>query len=185
MARATAIDQLSDEDRRWLDDALFDNNFQGYQELADELERRGYKIGKSSVHRYGQKYERRLQAVQDSTQAAMYMAEKMPDDAGSLSDTVINMLQTEFFNGLVNLQDIEDGDEDEPANPIERMLALAKVGKGVAELSKASVNQKKWQVEVRDKAQKAADEVANIAQKGGLKTETVQDIRKAILGIAD
>ncbi len=180
MARQTAIDQLSDEDRKWLDEQLFANNFQGYEQLSQQLEKRGYQIGKSSVQRYGKKIETRLQAVQDSTQAAIYMAEKMPDDAGALTNSVLHMMQTEFFNALTDLQ---KGEED--YDPMGRMLALSKVGKGMAEISKASINQKKWQVEVKDKAQKAAEAVSNIATKGGLQADTVQEIRRMILGVAE
>ncbi len=185
MARQTAIDQLSDEDRKWLDDQLLDNNFQGYAQLADELKQRGYQISKSSVHRHGQKIERRLQAVQDSTQAAIYMAEKMPDDAGALSNSVLNMMQTEFFNALVELQAIDDSNSEGGIDPMGRMLALAKAGKGIAEISKASVNQKKWQLEVREKTQNVADEVEKLSKKGGLSDETANLIRAKILGIAE
>jgi hypothetical protein len=37
---------------------------------------------------------------------------------------------------------------------------------------------------VRSRAEAAADKVAKLAQKGGLKPATVQEIRRSILGIA-
>ncbi|MEG9304665.1 DUF3486 family protein [Psychrobacter celer] len=182
MARESAIDQLSPEHLEMLKVRLEDSGFQDYQQLTDWLTELGYEISKSSVHRFGKKHEQKMQAVSLSTQAAIYMAERNPDDAGALSSTVITMMQSEFFNALVQLQSLDDG---EGANPMERMAALSKISKGIAELSKASVNQKKHQIEVRDKAQAAADKVEQIANKGGLTGDTVQEIRKAILGIAD
>lgn len=110
------------------------------------------------------------------------MAERNPDDAGALSSTVVTMMQSEFFNALVQLQSLDD---DKDINPMDRLAALSKVSKGIAELSKASVNQKKHQIEVRDKANAAADKVEQLANKGGLSDKAVQEIRKAILGIAD
>ncbi|BBI66830.1 hypothetical protein PKHYL_10210 [Psychrobacter sp. KH172YL61] len=82
---------------------------------------------------------------------------------------------------MVQLQSLDDTDTD----PMVRMGMLSKISKGVAELSKATVNQKKHQIEVRDKANAAADKVEQLASKGGLSGKAVQEIRKAILGIAD
>ncbi len=182
MARESAVDQLSPDHLELLKVRLEDSGFQDYQQLTDWLTELGYEISKSSVHRFGKKHEQKMQAVSLSTQAAIYMAERNPDDAGALSSTVITMMQSEFFNALVQLQSLGD---DEDIKPMERMAALSKISKGVAELSKATVNQKKWQVETRDKANAAADKVEQLANKGGLTGDTVQEIRKAILGIAD
>ncbi|SDA18154.1 Protein of unknown function [Pseudomonas sp. NFPP10] len=63
-------------------------------------------------------------------------------------------------------------------------IDLPKVAKAVAELGRASVVQKKWQAEVRDKAAAAADKVEKIAKKGGLDAKTVDQIRRSILGVA-
>lgn len=182
MARESAVDQLTPEHLELLKIRLEDSGFQDYQELTDWLTELGYQISKSSVHRFGKKHEQKMQAVSLSTQAAIYMAERNPDDAGALSSTVVTMMQSEFFNALVQLQSLDD---DKDINPMDRLAALSKVSKGIAELSKASVNQKKHQIEVRDKANAAADKVEQLANKGGLSDKAVQEIRKAILGIAD
>ena len=80
MGRETAIDRLAPEHKKMLDDKLFENGFNGYVDLAQWLQDLGYEIGKSSIHRYGQKLERKLAAVQASTQAAIMIAEASPDD---------------------------------------------------------------------------------------------------------
>lgn len=182
MARETAMDQLSPEHLELLKVRLEDSGFQDYQQLTDWLTELGYEISKSSVHRFGKKHEQKMQAVSLSTQAAVHMASRNADDGGALSSSVLAMIQSEFFNAFVQLQSINDNKD---IDPMERIQALSKVGKGIAELSKASVNQKKHQIEVRDKAQAAADKVEQLANKGGLTGKTVQEIRKAILGIAD
>ena len=184
MAKPSAIDQLNPDDKFWLDTWFKDKGFCGYVEIAEILMERGYSISKSSVHRYGQKLERKLAAVQASTQAAIMIAEASPDDGDARSQAVLSMVQTELFNALVDLQNATD-DEDGDINPAYRIKLLANAGKGIANIVTASVSQKKWQVEVRDKAQKAADAVENIVSKGGLSGDTVQMIRKEILGIAE
>ena len=184
MGRESAIDRLPPDIKKLLDDRLFDNGFNGYVDLETWLREQGYEISKSSIHRYGQKIERKLAAVQASTQAAMMIAEQAPDDADVRSQAVLSLVQTELFNALVDFQSVVEDDEN-AMSPADRIKLFGQAGKGIANVTTASVNQKKWQVEVRDKAQKAADAVENIVSKGGLSGDTVQMIRKEILGIAE
>jgi hypothetical protein len=93
---------------------------------------------------------------------------------------VLSLIQTELFNALIALQESNDPDAD----PADRLALIAKCGKGIAEITKASVNQKKWMLDVRDRAEKAAQAVDSIVKKGGLSAEVAADIRAQILGIA-
>lgn len=179
MARESAIDQLNPEDKQWLDRRFMDCGFNGYEEIAAILAERGYNIGKSSVHRYGQKLEQKLAAITASTQAALLFKDSIKDDGEGLNSAVLAMIQSEYFECFVALQEL--GDE---VKPEKRLELLAKVSKGVAEISKASVNQKKWEIEVREKVEAAAKAVENIVKKGGLSNESAAEIRSKILGIA-
>ena len=184
MPKRPAIEGLPEEDRRWLDKQLCDRNFSGYEELADMLNVIGYKIGKSSIHRYGQKLERKLAAIKASTQAAAAIAEAAPDDADLRSAAVISLVQTEVFDVLVELQEAEAQDD-----PVERVKLLGRVAKSIAELSRASVNQKKWQVTMEtrvreEERQKAAEAATATAKAAGVSPETIAVIRRDILGMA-
>ena len=180
MGRETSIDQLAADDKNWLDKRFMDQGFCGYEEIANILQERGYDISKSSVHRYGQKVEQKLAAVKASTQAAMMIAEAAPDDSDLRSSAVLSLVQTEMFNALIALQESENPDAD----PADRIMLMAKAGKGIAEIAKASVNQKKWESDVRVRVESAAKAVEKIVKKGGLSKETAEEIRKQILGIA-
>ena len=180
MGRESAIDQLKPEDKTMLDRWLMDKGFCGYEEIATKLAEMGYSVGKSSIHRYGQKLESKLAAVQASTQAAMMIADAAPDDGDLRSSAVLSLVQTELFNALVSLQDSNDPN----ASPADRIMLMAKAGKGIAEIAKASVNQKKWESEVKERVEKAAEAVESIVKKGGLSAEVAADIRAQILGIA-
>lgn len=164
--------------KAWLENALVEGNFSGYEMLEAELKQLGFAIGKSAIHRHGQNMERRLAAVRASTDAARMIAEAAPDDADQRSAAVISLVQTDIFNVLISLQEVED------AEPAERLKVMGNAARAIADLSRASVRQKKWQAEVRDKASAAADAVEAIAKKGGLSTEALDTIRKGILGIA-
>ena len=180
MGRESTIDQLKPEDRQMLDRWLMDKGFCGYEEVANKLAELGYSVSKSSVHRYGQKLENKLAAVKASTQAAMMIADAAPDDSDMRSAAVLSLVQTELFNALVALQE----SDNEDVNPADRIMLMAKAGKGIAGIAQASVNQKKWESEVREKVEKAAKAVEKIIKKGGLSADTAAEIRKQILGIA-
>ncbi|ENX20177.1 hypothetical protein F892_03100 [Acinetobacter vivianii] len=178
MARESAIDSLNPEDKQWLDRRFMDCGFNGYEEIAAILAERGYNIGKSSIHRYGQKLEQKLSAITASTQAALLFKDAIKDDGEALNSAMLSMVQSGYFECFISLQELND-----EMPPEERLKLLSKVSKGVAEISKASVNQKKWELEVRDKVEAAAKAVENIVKKGGLSQESADEIRSKILGI--
>lgn len=178
MARRPKVAGLPPDVRAWLDKALADRNFSDYEDLERLLAERGFTIGKSSIHRYGQKLEAKLAAVKASTEAARAIAEAAPDDADLRSSATISLVQTGIFNVLVLLQEAQE------AAPEDQLKILSRAAKSVAELSRASVNQKKWETVVREKVKAAADAVERIAKKGGLSAKSAAEIRKSILGIA-
>ncbi len=180
MAKPSAIDQLSAEDKTWLDSRFRDQGFCGYVEIAELLAERGYSVSKSSVQRYGQKLEQKLAAVQASTQAALMIADAAPDDSDMRTQAVLSLMQTQLFDTLINLQ--EAGTEG--VDPAKRLALISSCGKGIASIAQASIGQKKWMLDVRDRAEKAAQAVESIVKKGGLSAEVAADIRAQILGIA-
>ena len=160
---------LPAEVKAWLDQALVDSNFSGYELLSDELESRGYSIGKSALHRYGTEFEDKLAALKMSSEQAKAVVQAAPDDEGAVNEALMRLVQEHLFKLLM----ASDGKMD-----------LPKVAKAVAELGRASVVQKKWQAEFREKAEAAAARVEKIAKKGGLNAKTVDEIRREILGMA-
>ena len=152
MARASSIDGLPEEDKRWLDQALVESNFSGYQALEDALRERGYQISKSAIHRYGSKIERRFGAIKASTEAARFLVEGAADDQDARSEAVIALVQTELFESIVNLQ--EAGEED--IDPAERISLLSAAAKNISTLARASVNQKKFRIEEKARIEKEA-----------------------------
>jgi len=183
MARPTAVDNLPQAVRVWLDKALVAENFSGYQLLEDELKSRGYSIGKSSIHRYGQKIERRMAAITASTEAAKMITEGARDDQDARSEAVIALVQTELFETIVNLQ--EAGDIDDPA---ERIALLSSAAKNIATLTRASVTQKRLASDVRKAAREEllreqSEKLDEMGKAGTLSAETLQRIRQEVYGL--
>lgn len=179
MGQRSKITQLPEETRKQLDAELVKRGFSGYDALETWLAGLGISIGKSSIHRYGRNLERKLAAIKASTEAARLIAQEAPDDAGLREGAVMSMLSTEIFDMLVALQEAES-EED----PVQRAKILSSLAKNIAALSRASVHQKRHEIEIRAKAQSTADKVARLAKKGGLSAGTVDSIKREILGIA-
>jgi hypothetical protein len=183
--KRSKVETLPPAVKEWLDRALVSGNFAGYTALESELRERGYSIGKSSIQRYGSNLERKLAAIKASTEAARIIAEAAPDDAGQLSGAVMGMIQTEVFNVLVSLQELEQADgKDDEQSKMARAKLLSQLAKNVATLSRASVSQKKHEIEIRGRVAAAADAAAKVAKKGGLSAGAIDHIRREILGIA-
>jgi len=180
MARRSSVEALPKAVREWLDRALIEGNFSGYETLEAALGERGHQISKSAIHRYGQPLQRRLAAIKASTEAARLLTEGAADDQDARSEAVIALVQTELFETLVNLQEATD----ETIDPAQRVKLLSTAAKNIATLSRASVNLKRFQGEVRDRVRAAADSVTSVAKKGGLTADAVDAIRREILGIA-
>lgn len=169
MPPRSKIKQLPAGVKDWLDQALIDGNFSGYEQLEAELKSRGYDIGKSAIHRYGQEFEDKLAAIKIATEQARAITGAIPDDAGAMNDALIRLVQQKAFDVLVKM---EEG------------ASIKDIGLMVARLSNATVKQKQWLAEVREKADAAASAAEKIAKKGGLSPDAVAEIRKQILGIA-
>lgn len=181
MARKRSIDTLPPEVRRWLERALAEANFTGYQQLETLLRDKGFTISKSAIHRYGKALERRLSAVRASTEAAKLLADASPDDQDARSGALTAMIQTELFEVMVNLQAATADDVD----PIERAKMLSAVAKNIATLTRSSVNLKRYQADAEQRARRALleeqrEKLAAIGTQGGVSVEALRDIREAL-----
>ncbi|MGP8432004.1 DUF3486 family protein [Paraburkholderia fungorum] len=173
MPSRSKVEQLPPEIKAWLDQALVENNFGRYRLLADELRARGCSISKSSLHEYGQRFEERLKALRLVTEQARAVVQASPDDDGAVNDALVRLTQEKMFGILMEINVDPDS------------VDLAKLARAVAELGKASVTQKRWQVEARKQAlEDAARAAGAAARSAGLSTEAADALRREILGMA-
>jgi hypothetical protein len=176
MPPRSKIDLMPKEIRGELEKRIVEGGFANYRALAKWLNDNGYQIGKNAVHRHGEKLERRLDAVRRATDVARAIAEASPDDEAAMNDTLIRLVQQIDIDILLNV-------DSETVSP----KTLEAVSRSVASFARASANQNKWLVEVRDKLNakvgRAAEQVALAARSGGLSPEAEQQIRTALLDI--
>jgi hypothetical protein len=164
------------EIRAELDRRIGEGGFADYRALAKWLNDNGYEICKSGVPHHGKELERRLDAVKCATERARAIAEASPDEEDAMSDTLIRLVQQIDLDILLDV-------ESETVTP----TMLAAISRSVTSLARASVDHKKWMAEVRDKLNakvgRAAEQVAIVAQAGGLSPAAEQQIRNALLDI--
>lgn len=172
MPPKSKVQALPAEVKEWLDGALVDGNFSGYELLEAELKQRGYDIGKSSLHRYGQAFEERLKTLKLATEQARAVVQASPDDDDAMNQALIRLTQEKLFGLMMDL-DIDPETVD-----------IAKITRSIADLARSSTDAKKYAREVREKAKAAAEEVASTVKSAGLTDEAAEAIRAKILGIA-
>ncbi|KAF7600714.1 MAG: terminase [Candidatus Dactylopiibacterium carminicum] len=182
MAKPSAIEQLPEDVREWINAQIVANNFAGYEALQELVREKGLSIGKSQLHRHGQKIERRMAAIKSSVEASKLIVQAAGDDQDVLSESVIALVQSEMFEAIVSLQEATG---EEAMSNEDRIGLLSSAAKNIATLSRASVNQKKWRLEVEESARKKllaeqAEKLAAMPNKGGVTAETKAAIREAL-----
>ncbi|HEU4601566.1 MAG TPA: DUF3486 family protein [Steroidobacteraceae bacterium] len=172
MPPRSKIEQLPDAVRTELDSRLIQSGFSGYRDLAEWLTSQGFEIKKSALQTYGARFEDRISALKLATDQARAIVAESPDDEGAMSEALMRLVQEKLFSVLLEI-------EIDPAK-----INLNSLARSIAELGRASVTQKKYAQEVRERAQAAAETAEKIAKRGGLSSASVNEIRSAILGIA-
>ena len=176
MPSPAKISLLPDELRDALDQQLIQRGFAGYCALEEWLKSQGYEISKSAIHSYGQGLKRSLAAIKASTQAAKAIVEAMDDQENTLSEGLMNYVQSSLFEIMMKLREMED-------LPFEQQVKMTgDIGRAAADLARASVNQKKHAATVKAKL----DNLLTAAQGGEntLDIQTLQRIRREVYGLA-
>ena len=171
MPARSKITLLPEDIRAEFERLLITSGFSDYAGLEAWFREKGYEISRSAIHRFGQDFEAKCEAIRIATEQAKAIVATVGDDEGNMNEALIRLIQQLSFDVLIKNQDADVAS------------LLPKMGVMVAKLSKASVDQKKWLREVRQKAASAADEVVKVAKAGGLSEDKAGEIRKKILGI--
>jgi len=175
MPRKSKIEALPQPLRAELERLLLDKTHGGYEALSAWLAKQGYQISKSSVHRFDARLQETMERVKASAEAARLIVQNFPDLADEHSAAVIRMVQSQLFDALLKV-----GEAEAEADPAERIKLLSQAARAIAEASRASITQKRWQDEVRAKL----DEIERAAGRAGktLDAETLKAVREGLYG---
>lgn len=174
MAQRSKIITLPEEIKAELNKRLVSGGFSDYSAMVEwlntQLQERGLRIeiSRSALHRYGQEFEDKLAAIRVATEQARAVVETSGDDENAMNEALIRLVQQKAFDVLVNS---------------DNAAALPKMGIMISKLSKASVDQKKWVHDFRQKVmEEAASKVDTVAKQEGISPESLKKIHE-VLGI--
>lgn len=177
MAPRSKVALLPPEVREALEQRLIGSGFSGYEEHSAWLAEQGYEIKKSSVHRFGSTFEDRCAGLAIATTQAKAIVEASGDDEGAMGRSLTSLLQKKIFDALLDLE--IDPDE----------IDISKLGRMIADLSRASVTQQKHASQVRKDSREELqrEQSANldkVAAEQGMTGDQVKFWRERFLGIA-
>jgi hypothetical protein len=152
MPARSKVQSLPKHVREWLDSALVDGNFSGYEALAAELAKRGCSVSKSALHRYGSAFEERLASLRMATEQARAVVQASPDEAGDMTEALMRLVQQKTFQLLVE-------SEVDPAK-----VNFEKLSLNVARLARAAVPLKRYAAEARLKLKRVLDDAQAAAE---------------------
>lgn len=173
MPPRSKVDLLPDQVREELERRLIQGGFSGYRDLAEWLSDQGFAISKSSLHAWGQGFEDRLGSLKRVTEQARAIVSENPDDDGAVNDALIRLVQEKAYGLLMDMEIDPDG------------IDLPKLMRVIADLSRASVSQKRLAKEVREQIaeeerRRAAEMVEKKLDAMGSKAGVTDETRKAI-----
>lgn len=182
------VDLLPAELKSFLQVALKERGFAGYEDLAEELNFRleeeglSLRIGKSSLHAYGQEYQEFVKYQDEaSAWAAGWMTENGLEEEAQRHNVLFQMITTLAFK-VMQSQMTREGDEIDPRELhfIGKMLKDVMASSGMRE-KLLDDERKRVAMQAREEA---AEDVGKAATELGLTTDTVESIKAKILGVA-
>lgn len=83
--------------------------------------------------------------IRASTEAAKIIQAQAGDNDDARSEALTALIQTELFEAILNLQEMDDPDAD----PADRVAMLSSAAKNIATLTRSSVGLKQFQSKVQ------------------------------------
>ncbi len=141
-----------------------------YDDLAAWSREKGFDISRSSWGRYGKQFYEAYQSVKQFEDQSRALTGEAGEGL-TMEEAVSKLLLQKVMAA------VSDGEFD--------ILDAPRLLSDVAKLQQSSVQREKLKDDFARRAREAASRVEKIARKGGLAAETVQAIRKEILGVAE
>ncbi len=158
-----AVDRAIREERATLD------------EIVAMIEQMGGEASRSAVGRYAKNAREKLEKFREAQQLASVWIERMEEEPrGEVGQMVGQMLRTVLYQQLATMDGEKAGAMD--------LHFLARAIKDLASADKTMADR---ELRIRaETAKAAAAKVDKIAKKGGLTAETVEQLKREILGVA-
>jgi hypothetical protein len=175
------IKRMPDDLKKELDRMLGEGTLHSSRELAKWLGDNGFAISHSAIHKYGQKFERRLEAVRLATEQARVVCETFKDDDQQMQAALLRLVQTRVFEVLQAANERPTGRAKAGAASL-TPVNISVLARTVSGLVRAEVEHLKWRERTRA-ALAAADSKLDEARREGLSETMADSIRSVLLDI--
>jgi hypothetical protein len=175
------IKKLPPDLKAELDRMFTEGTLHSCRQLSKWLGDNGFEISHAAIHKYGQKFERRLDAIRLATEQARIVCERFKDDDDEqMHGALMRMVQTRLFEVLGSANEREKGAAAEGATiaPV-NITALAR---SVSGLARAETEHRKWVERARAGVAEAEKKVEEARGKG-LSPDAADQIRAVLLEI--
>jgi hypothetical protein len=173
-----------------LDRQLSAGTFESWRSLSKWFADKGYEISHAALHKYGQKFDRRLESIRLATEQARIVCEQFKDDdeemqSAQMRSALMRLVQTRLFEVLAAVNEKpkrirvrKDGKTLEKIAPV-NITALAR---SVSGLVKAETENRKWAEHAREAVAAARKTIDESAGKG-LSPNVADQIRAVLMEI--
>jgi len=168
-----------------LDRQLSAGTFQSWRNLSKWFADNGYEISHAALHKYGQKFDRRLESIRLATEQARIVCEQFKGDDVEMQSALMRLVQTRLFEVLCAVNEKpkrirvkKNGQTLEKVAPV-NLTALAR---SVSGLVKAETEHRKWAEHARATVAAAAKKIDESTGKG-LSTDVANQIRAVLMEV--
>lgn len=172
MGKPSSIKRLDPRIREAVDAAIREGRA-SIGDIVDLIKNLGGEVSRSAVGRYKQAAEAQMQRYREAQEVAkVWIGKLQADPEGDVGRLLAEMLRTTAFQTLGDMDAATPGD----------VMFLAKALKDLASADKMTAERI---IKVRQEmAKEAADKATAVAKAKGLSKETVEELRREILGVA-
>ncbi len=175
------IKKLPPDLKEQLDRMLTEGTLHSCRQLAKWLGDNGFEISHAAIHKYGQKFERRLEAVRIATEQARIVCEEFKDDDERMQSALMRLVQTRLFEVLSATSESEPKSENDEGTRVAPVNVTA-LARSVSGLARAETEHRKWAERARANVAEAEKKVDEARSKG-LSKDAAEQIKAVLLEI--
>jgi len=175
------IKKLPPDLKEQLDKMLTEGTLHSCRQLSKWLGDNGFEISHAAIHKYGQKFERRLDAVRMAAEQARIVCEQFQGDDAQMQSALMRLVQTQLFEVLAVSNEKEPGTAGKGGATV-APVNLGALARTVSGLARAETEHRKW-------AERAREGVAAVEQKveeartKGLSKDAADQIKAVLMEI--
>jgi hypothetical protein len=175
------IKKLPPDLKEELDRMFSEGTLHSCRQLAKWLGDNGFEISHAAIHKYGQKFERKLEAIRLATEQARMVCEEFKGDDEQMQNALMRLVQTRLFEVLTAANEKTTGSENEEGATIAPVNVTA-LARSVSGLARAETEHRKWAERARANVAEAGKKVDE-AQAKGLSKDAAEQIKAVLMEI--